>query len=339
MVKLGNRLFYLDNLKVWLTILVIFHHAAMPYSPYSEWVYKLNNPNDMMPWIWHFHSVNASFFMGLYFLISGYFVPKSFDKQGAKIFVKKKLIRLGIPVLVVGIILSILTGQLEVAHLWFIESLLVFCLIYACVRKFCKPINENFNFLPNIINFSAISIILGFGSFFIRQVSPQDNWIWFLGFIHIEPAHYLQYAIMFILGIIAYRLNWFEKMKNMTGLFALIIGILLAIGNYLRNGGAWNNFITNWFGIYESILCIFISFGLIWLFREFGNWNTKFWNWCSSQSYGAYIVHLFLLLGIEFATDSISMSPLLKFFCIGFFVTIISFVSTWLPSLLIKKKQ
>ena len=100
-MKINNRLLYLDNLKVCLTVLVIFHHAGQAYGDGGDWAYHPSNPAEFMPWIWHFFSVNAAFFMGLFFLISGYFVPTSFDKQGAKVFVKKKLIRLGIPLLVI----------------------------------------------------------------------------------------------------------------------------------------------------------------------------------------------------------------------------------------------
>lgn len=46
-----KRLYYLDTLKVMLTILVVFHHAAEAYSPYSAWVYKPSNKDEMMPLI------------------------------------------------------------------------------------------------------------------------------------------------------------------------------------------------------------------------------------------------------------------------------------------------
>lgn len=133
-----RRLLYLDNLKVCLTVLVIFHHAGQAYGDGGAWAYTPSNPAEVMPWIWHFFSVNAAFFMGLFFLISGYFVPASYDKQGASIFVQKKLIRLGIPLLVMGGLLSVLSGKLEIGHMWYIESLLVFCLIYALIRLICK---------------------------------------------------------------------------------------------------------------------------------------------------------------------------------------------------------
>ena len=126
---LQKRLFYLDNLKVCLTVLVIFHHAGQAYGDGGGWAYHPSNPAEVMPWIWHFFSTNAAFFMGLYFLISGYFVPKSFDKQGAGTFVKKKLIRLGIPWLLMGGLLSVLAGKLETGHMWFVENLLFFSLV------------------------------------------------------------------------------------------------------------------------------------------------------------------------------------------------------------------
>lgn len=327
-----KRLYYLDTLKVLLTILVIFHHAAEAYSPYSAWVYKPSNKDEMMPLIWHFNSVNAAFFMGLFFFIAGYFVPRSYDKQGIWLYVKKKLLRLGIPVVLVTAFLTYATGQLEVGHLWYVESLLLFCLVYALVRRFVSPIQVKSN--VSLGGLLAVSLIMGVGGHLIRQVSPQDNWIWVLGFIHIEPAHYLQYVIMFVLGVLAYCGQWLTKMKNSTGAVSLLIGSALAIGDYVRNDGDWNNFVYQWFGIYESLLCVFFSFGLLWLFREFVNGTNAFQNWCSQQAYGAYIVHLFVLLAVQNATDSIMLPGIVKFFIIGIVASIISFVITYLLRLI-----
>ena len=139
---MSQRLYYLDNLKVGLTVLVIMHHAGQAYGQGGEWAYTPSNPAETLPWIWHFFSTNAAFFMGLYFFISGYFVPRSYDKQGAKQFVQKKLLRLGVPLIAIGLLLSILSGKFEVGHLWFVESLLVFCLVYALVRHWVSPIDN-----------------------------------------------------------------------------------------------------------------------------------------------------------------------------------------------------
>ena len=155
---------------------------------------------------------------------------------------------------------------------------------------------------------------MGVGSYLIRLVSPQDHWIWPFGIIPLpmEPAHYLQYVMMFVIGILASRFHWLEKMSNTTGALSLVLGCALALGIYLRDGGAWNDFVTQWFGIYESFLCVFISFGLLWLFREYGNWHSKFWQWCAAQAYGAYIFHLLLMIGLQYATDDIWMGALVS---------------------------
>ena len=326
-----GRLYYLDNLKVCLTVLVIMHHAGQAYGNGGEWPYTPSNPAEFMPWIWHFFSTNAAFFMGLYFFISGYFVPRSFDKQGTKQFVQKKLLRLGIPLLFIGSIISIMTGKLEIAHMWFVESLLVFCLIYALIRLMASPIDKVCNSKPTIIGLLIVASVMGIGSYFIRQVSPQDHWIWPFGIIPLpmEPAHYLQYVMMFVLGILAYRFQWLDKMSNGVGLTALLVGIALAVGNYLREGGPWDAFVWQWFGIYESLMCVFISFGLIWFFRQFVSTTSRFWQWCAAQSYGAYVFHLLLMVVLQNAVDGIWMGAFGKFLFIGVVTTILAFLLTW----------
>ncbi|WP_073209451.1 acyltransferase family protein [Xylanibacter ruminicola] len=331
-----KRLFYLDNLKVCLTVLVIMHHAGQAYGNGGAWAYTPSNPAEFMPWIWHFFSTNAAFFMGLYFFISGYFVPRSFDKQGTKQFIQKKLLRLGIPLLFMGAIIGILTGKPKIGHMWFVESLLVFCLIYALIRHWISPIEKKCKSRPTIIGLLIVALLMGVGSYFIRQVSPQDHWIWPFGIIPLpmEPAHYLQYVMMFVLGILAYRFQWLDKMGNSVGFMALLIGIALAMGNYLRDGGPWDAFVWQWFGIYESLMCVFISFGLIWLFREFVSTTSRFWQWCAAQSYGAYMFHLLLMIVLQNAMDSIWIGAFGKFLFIGVVTTVLSFHLTWMVKMI-----
>jgi len=327
-----KRFYYLDNLKVCLTVLVIMHHAGQAYGNGGAWAYTPSNPAEFMPWIWHFFSTNAAFFMGLYFFISGYFVPRSFDKQGAKQFIQKKMLRLGVPLLIMGVLISVLTGKLEIGHMWFVESLLAFCLVYALIRHWVSPIESECNSKPTIIGLLIVALLMGIGSYFIRQVSPQDHWIWPFGIIPLpmEPAHYLQYVMMFVLGILAYRFQWLDKMNNGTGFMTLLIGVALAVGNYLRDGGLWNDFVWQWFGIYESLMCVFISFGLLWLFRECVNATSRVWKWCAAQSYGAYVFHLLLMIGLQHAVDGIWMGAFGKFLFIGIVTTILAYLLTWM---------
>lgn len=102
----SKRLFFLDNLKVFLTMLVIVHHVGQAYGPTGGfWQYK-SSLHENLPWLGLFFPVNASFFMGLFFMIAGYFLPGSYDRKDNMSFLKDKLIRLGIPVLLGFLVIS-----------------------------------------------------------------------------------------------------------------------------------------------------------------------------------------------------------------------------------------
>lgn len=92
-----KRLYFLDNLKIFLICLVIFHHTGQGYGPTGGWWFYMTSQPEKLEWMGRFFCVNASFFMGLFFMISGFFFAPSFDKKGFKKYTIDKLIRYGIP--------------------------------------------------------------------------------------------------------------------------------------------------------------------------------------------------------------------------------------------------
>lgn len=325
----AQRDHYLDNLKVFLTILVIFHHAGQAYGDGGAWAYTPSNPAETMPWIWHFFSTNAAFFMGLYFFISGYFVPLSYDRQGFRQFVGRKLLRLGVPLVAMGCLLSLMCGKFEIAHMWFVESLLLFCILYALWRLVAGRASAGSPQEPSLAMMVAVAAVMGCGSYMIRTVSQQDHWIGLCGLV-LEPAHYLQYVMMFVMGIVASRKEWLTRMGDRTGAAAMTVGVALAVGNYMRDGGPWDAFVWRWFGIYESFMCVSISFGLLWLFRQKANMTNSVCRWMAGQSYGAYILHLPLMIVFQNMVDGIWIGAFGKFMLVGTVVTAISYAMTWL---------
>jgi glucan biosynthesis protein C len=90
------RLLFVDNIRVFLTILVILHHLMITYAGTGSWYYNEGRQDVITKFVgsW-FCSVNQAYFMGLFLLISAYFVPGSYDRKGAGRFLKDRLIRLG----------------------------------------------------------------------------------------------------------------------------------------------------------------------------------------------------------------------------------------------------
>src|SRR5208337_962145 len=142
-----TRIYFLDNLKVLLTVLVVLHHAAQPYGPGGGW-WIASDPYSIVDFLvlGIFMAVNASYFMGLFFMISAYFVPASLERKGASKFIKDRSVKLGVPILifffgVFPVMGYLLDGKpsITLGHLWFLALLLIFSAVYVAYRLVKKP--------------------------------------------------------------------------------------------------------------------------------------------------------------------------------------------------------
>ncbi len=156
--RASDRLVFADNLRVFLTVLVVAHHAGQAYGPTGgRW--PVFEP-ERSPLLGPFFSVNAAFFMGLFFLLAGNFVPGAYQRKGAASFFKDRLVRLGLPLLLMTLFVfgpityldatesassqpSFLRfmlvdylgrWQVEFAHLWFVAHLLLYSIAYVLYR-------------------------------------------------------------------------------------------------------------------------------------------------------------------------------------------------------------
>jgi glucans biosynthesis protein C len=361
-----NRLTYLDNLKVFLVMLVIVHHVGQAYGPTGGfWPYQ-SSLHESVSWLGHLFGVNAAFFMGLFFMISGYFFPGSFDRHGGWKFLQNKLIRYGIPLAFaffvmiplvlyfyymnysgnqpIGymeyftrIFLGIGGGESEwnLGPLWFVENLLVYAILYFIFRSICKNFKvQEGNKAPGFIVVLAIGAIIAIGCSIIRIWYPIDKWIRILGFIQSEPAHLPQYVIMFVTGMVASRKQWFQKMDKKKGFVILGLGIVMAGVIYLRSFLPALQFISYHWAIYESFMAVFLSWGLIVLFREFFNNTGVKMKRLAEDSYAAYIFHFPIVIAIQYAFDKVVIGGALGKFIT---VSILSIVLTYVFSDIIRE--
>ena len=94
----ASRIYFLDSLKVLLAVLVVLHHSAQPYGPGGGWWIAPDPNKTIIDFIvlGLFMAVNMSFFMGLFFMISAYFVPGSLDRKSYSKFLRDRLEKLGV---------------------------------------------------------------------------------------------------------------------------------------------------------------------------------------------------------------------------------------------------
>ncbi len=344
----GSRLLFIDNMRVMLTIQVLLFHLMIIYAGTGSWLYTEGREDFVTGALgaW-FITVSQAYFMGLFLLISAYFVPGSYDRKGAGRFLKDRLIRLGIPMafyswilspMVVYLVLRVKEGlSLPWWHylpglkyeavigsgpLWFVETLLIFSVVYAAWRLTrSRPATTTVDArFPGNGVIALFALLLGIAGFLVRLWRPIG---WNFSPLNLQFPFFAQYIALFTIGLIAYRRNWFLSLPETAGRLWLVIAVVvillfwpLALGGGTDKGtepftGGWH-----WqafaYALWESFLCVSMCIGLIYLFRRNVNRQGKLARFLAPNAYTAYIIHGVVITVIALAVRDVMVYPLLK---------------------------
>ncbi|ASK78898.1 hypothetical protein CF386_07465 [Paraphotobacterium marinum] len=334
-----NRMYYLDNIKWLLAVVVIFHHSfddmGTQFPSYHDVFNKITG-------------INQSFFMDLFFFISAFFIIPSFLKKGKAEFNKDKIIRLGGAVLItillempieftlmkefVGIKSSYLSWLYTqtisfqwgtfMGVTWFCWTLLIFTLLWSQFAD-KKNIQKKFdNPLPSLIKIFVFCMVM-IPINYIAVVLNNKLGDAFLGFLDIK--FFPTYITAFILGIKAYQNNWLEKIDFKYGIFGLIIFMFFISGTKGLIGYSFN--ISNSFEILRTPCAVGMILFLLYIFKTFFNHSNKVTKVLARASFPAYVVQfIFLGLMIKFVLPQLSWNPWWIAIFIGAVATIASFI-------------
>ena len=348
-VTAAGRLYYLDNLRVMLTALVIAHHVGQAYGPTGGWwpVQEATRAAVLAP----FFTVNRSFFMSLFFMISGYLMVLSYDRNRPGVFVRSRLLRLGAPLVVWGVISALMllfifrttspTGSLiYFGPLWYVEHLLLLSLLYALWRILWKrrvPTGLEDTRLPGPLAILALALGIAVLSGIVRIWYPIDHWINFLGFIQVAPSDVPRDLAMFVVGALAYRRQWFQRFPTRAGYAWLGVGLgaaalwyayaLLLYRLLPLHGTAMDVAYLLW----EALLCCGMCIGLLVLFRQAVDRQGSLGRKLAASQYAAYVYHVPLILGLQALMLRLPLPPLLKFGLVTLVgIPLVFLVSYWL---------
>jgi peptidoglycan/LPS O-acetylase OafA/YrhL len=363
-----KRFYYLDNLKVFLIFLVIIHHVGQAYgSTYGSWFYSY--PGDQVESLKLLFRFNGSFFMGLFFFISGYFLPASFDRHGARKFITDKLIRFGIPLLFAGFfMLPVLeyvkyvnyTGSIGFidfyirhwlgytpdteahqrafyfAYFWFVEHLLVYSILYAAIRTVLQKyaptpsVSAAWDVRPYVILLYIAA--LGLITHLVRTSwgFPIGRWIFFLGFIDMEPALIPQYLSLFILGILAYRRSFLAALSVPRNILWLVPGLGIYMFTVVQFYGEGSQSAFFLWEYREAILCVGVCIGLLALFKTYLNRTGHLIQTLAENAYGAYIFHVPVAVALQYAFAPVQAGALTLFVVVSFLSIAGSFLTSFL---------
>src|SRR5436190_23963784 len=109
--KVKSRNLSLDRTRTFLTLVVLMHHAVIPYTHFGHTDPKSFFGFDMIV------LATDSFFMAMFFFLSGLFVWPGITHKAPHIFVRDRLLRLGLPFAIAAFtIIPIAYYALELRH-------------------------------------------------------------------------------------------------------------------------------------------------------------------------------------------------------------------------------
>jgi glucan biosynthesis protein C len=251
----GKRLLFVDNLRILLICMVLVQHLSDTYGAAGSWMYHDPATADMFTSIFlsALNVIGMAAGMGFFFLLAGYFTPRSYDRKGGVAFVRDRLIRLGLPWLVYSLLLQPLVsyiahglpgsfwsyypvylhrvGSMAIANgpIWFVELLLFFSLLYAAWRWLARSRPQAVSWtgaLPGSWAILGFILALGLLSFVVRIWWPQ---YYQPGPLNLPLGYLLQYVCFFVLGIVAYRGNWLYKLTPRMGRNWALIALLATV--------------------------------------------------------------------------------------------------------------
>ncbi len=349
-----GRLLYIDNIRLLMIVFVVVQHLAVTYSGYGSWYYKEGKPLGYGSRVFFgfYESLTQGYFMGLLFLIAGYFVPSAYDRKGFGKFIRDRLIRLGVPTLIYmlaihpfvdfvlraprgsgggAIIFSRYASYIRrfdfignSGPLWFAFALLIISVLYAIVRLIAgrrptdRPRGE---MKPNSAAIVSLMLVIALLAFLVRTVQPIGT-----SFFNMQLCYFAQYVVLFIVGTFAYRRDIFSTLDFRAGIRWLIAALTLgfaAWGTLMITGGAAGGDSTalnggfTWqsaaFSLWESICAVAIDFGLLVLFRDKLNSQGSLVKGMSAGAFAVYVFHTPLIVAITLLFRPIGMPPIIKF--------------------------
>jgi hypothetical protein len=367
-----KRLVYVDNLKVILVAWIIGGHGLLGYTAIGGWPYDEVNEVTLSPRVELLLAAllgpSALFVIGVFFFISGLFVPGALSRRGPARFAVERVVRLGLPWLAFALLLWplmmwltylaagyrqsywwVFTHRDPFLHsgpLWFALILMIFSLAYAgwrAIRR--RPAAERGTEPPGRSplrprRLVAVAAGVALATFAIRLAFPARS-------TQIADLHVWQWpqcAAMFGLGIAGARRGLAasvpDRLRRGCGIVtvaALVLGPVIALAAGVTNlaadavpfTGGWR-----WQAMgaatFEAVLVVAGSVWLLGFAQRKLNHRGPLASACGRGAFAAFVLQAPVLLAFAVAFRPLALPVELKAFLVAGLSIVVSFWLGWL---------
>lgn len=320
---MNKRLFYFDNLKAILILLVILQHVMGAYVNDRSF-FPIHNPETSKVIIPFLGSIGAPFVMGLFFFVAAYFSYNSAQRSTKWLFLKQRLFTLSLGFLIIAIIVvpvSFYLGQVggnsktffvfmheffswknySVGHAWFLLQLSIFTILLCLFDRFLK-LQLKFN----LAWYCAITFFILIYSFTMYDFPPGKAFFWNM----LEPFHFLTYLLYFYLGWQARRLDLISQLSRHFTRLMTIIALTCVIFNALVI--ALFKFQYPVYLALQAVISTSFTFAAIGLCKFHLNKPIKLLSFIANYLFPIYIFHLIFVILTDILIIPLNLNLWLK---------------------------
>lgn len=223
-------------------------------------------------------------------------------------------------------------------HIWFVEVLFaIFIITKICLVLGAKIKGTNWlvgvfqeRMLLSLVVLFLLSSVLVLP---LNAAFKYDAWTKLANLIVFQPTRVVFYWCAFLIGLLAFRGKWFVRFSlwqlSLKFFLSLMITMVFATVAFLA---LKNTLDENWtkayaFAFNKTILgfaCIFIS---VIVFKGLIAGNNLLSYWGEAYSYGLYLIHMPIAIGLQYALSFTPWSTLTKFLVAAVLAVLLSFIS------------
>jgi peptidoglycan/LPS O-acetylase OafA/YrhL len=365
----------LDALRAAIVLLVVFHHTAITYGANGLWYYREVMPDGSpsSKLLTLMCSVDQAFFMGLLFLLAGYFLPGSLARHGMLGYVKERLVRLGIPILVFGLVIGPATialgltakgipftitllarwssGTFAVGPLWFAVALLIFTAGFLAFRSLAPSPGSEADtpqprYFPSNAMLAIAALATGAAAFALRLAWPVGT----TPALDLQLGYFASYMVLFAAGCIGARGQWLSHVPSPQRRLWMIVATIaiaasavqilaVSTGGTVNTGTASASLVGGWnvqaatYALWEPLVAWGVILGLVHLFEQRFLALGPVWSALARRSYAIYVIHPPVVVGIALAWRDVPAPHLAKFAVTGSLAALACF---WIAGLLLR---
>jgi len=337
---MNARIFYMDSMRGILMMLGLVYHSSKVFSPKQDWIIYSEQTTALATM---FVEMLKIFRMPAFFIVSGYFAALTLKKYGVHTFIKVRVSRIVIPLVITAITLNSLqayiltqTGWMDfdmltyisrggwVTHLWFLINLVIYFFIAALLVLFFR---ERLFMVMNQIDTLLLKVPFGLILLFLLPASV----IFFLALGQIYPIRVIiktsllfQYMPFFFFGMLLFsHKGLLKKFTEFSPRFSLpVVIISLLVINYLYQYESYS-----WYLVRTAVMSVGMWFSAslcFYLFKRYTDYHSAFFLYLSQISYTVYLFHHGLVIAIGLLLIKYNIGGIFGLFLLMFLVALVS---------------